>query len=137
MLKKRQINLKNRFFFGHFSKRQKAHLILKKSHSNFFFTLTDIRNKVIICKTAAMILGKGERRRRRKSPQIIELMLIKLDKYLLLYNIIELRLILRVRIRQYIDFLLLGFSRRKLIVSEIIYNRILPYSMTRGRRKKY
>jgi hypothetical protein len=77
-------NIKSKFFFGPYNKRR-AYINISKSHSNFFMTLTDCKGRVIVCKTAAMVLGKLERRRRRKAPQTIEYMIASLDKYFTLY----------------------------------------------------
>ncbi len=78
--------MKSKFRLGPFNKRR-AYINIRKSHSNFFMTLTDCIGRVIICKTAASVLGKLERRRRRKAPQTIEYMIASLEKYFVLYNI--------------------------------------------------
>jgi hypothetical protein len=81
-------NLNSKFHFGSKSKSKRiVYLHVHKSYSNFFMTLTDCRARVITCITAAKILGKLERRRRRKAPQTIENMIAGLDKYFTLYNI--------------------------------------------------
>jgi ribosomal protein S11 len=81
------LTVKDKFKFGKYSNKKKAYIKIHKSHSNFFMTLTDFNGKVIVCKTAAMVLGKLERRRRRKAPQTIEYMVASLDEYFILYNI--------------------------------------------------
>jgi len=44
--------LNNKLKFRFFLKNNCAKLFFKKSNSNFFFTLLDLRNKVICCKTS-------------------------------------------------------------------------------------
>jgi hypothetical protein len=82
-------DIKKKFTFGFFFNKKYAYLNMRKSYSNFFFTLTDKKHRVIICHTAAMVLGKLERRRRRKAPQTIEYMIASLDKYFLLYILLD------------------------------------------------
>jgi hypothetical protein len=72
------IGKNKKFRLGVNINKRKAYINIRKNHSNFFITLTDCIGKVIICKTAAMVLGKLERRRRRKSPQTIEAMISSL-----------------------------------------------------------
>lgn len=127
---------KNKFRFGPPNKRR-AFLNIKRTHSNFFMTLTDCIGQVIICKTAAMVLGKLERRRRRKAPQTIEYMIASLDKYFTLYNIWGIKIILRIRPGQYVANIARSLTARKIFLLRILNRRKLPYSYTRGRRKKY
>lgn len=128
--------LKSKFRFGKNLKYRRAFINLRKSHSNFFFTLTDRKGNVIVCKTAAMVLGKLERRRRRKAPQTIEYMVASLDKYLILYDIKSIHLYLQMRPGQYVVNLIQSLTARKISLVKIFYRRKLPFSSTRGRRKK-
>ena len=133
---KNLINIKSKFSFGPYNKRR-AYINISKSHSNFFMTLTDCKARVIVCKTAAMVLGKLERRRRRKAPQTIENMIASLDKYFTLYNIWGIKLILTVRPGQYVANISKSLISRKIALLTIFNHRKLPFSFTRGRRKKY
>ena len=83
----KEVKKDKEFVFNFFDKGKIAFLFLKKNHSNFFMTLTDVRGKVIVCKTAASVIGKGENRRRRKSPLVIEHMISSLEEFFLLYEI--------------------------------------------------
>jgi len=130
-------DIKNKFIFSLAYKKKIAYLNLKKTYSNFFFTLTDKKHRVIICKTAAMVLGKLERRRRRKAPQIIEYMIASLDKYFMLYKITGLKLILHIRPGYNVINLIRSLQARNIFLTKILYRRKLPYSTTRGRRKKF
>lgn len=129
-------SIKSKFFFGPFNKRR-AYINISKSHSNFFMTLTDCRGRVIVCRTAAMVLGKLERRRRRKAPQTIEYMIASLDKYFTLYSIVSIKLIMTIRPGQYIANISKSLTSRKIALLRIFNRRRLPFSFTRGRRKKY
>lgn len=130
-------DIKNKFNFGFSYDKKYAYLNLRKSYSNFFFTLTDKKHRVIICHTAAMVLGKLERRKRRKAPQTIEYMIASLDKYFLLYNITGLKLILHIRPGYNVINLVRSLQARNIFLIKIFYKRKLPFSTTRGRRKKY
>jgi ribosomal protein S11 len=125
------------FFFLKKNKKKIIFLCMRKKHSNLFLTLTDCNGKTIICLTAAKTIGKLERRRRRKSPQTIEYMVLYLKRYFYLYNIKFIRLILYMRPGQYINYLIRCLQQRKLKILSIFNYRKLPYSKTRGRRKKY
>lgn len=129
-------NIKSKFFFGPFDKKR-AYLNISKSHSNFFMTLTDCFGRVIICKTAASVIGKLERRRRRKAPQTIEYMIASFEKYFTLYNIWGIKLILQIRPGQYVANISRSLLSRQIFLLNIYNRRKLPYSFTRGRRKKY
>jgi len=130
-------DIKKKFTFGFFFNKKYAYLNMRKSYSNFFFTLTDKKHRVIVCHTAAMVLGKLERRRRRKAPQTIEYMIASLDKYFLLYNINGLKLILHIRPGYNVINLVRSLQTRNICLIKILNRRVLPFSTTRGRRKKY
>jgi len=130
-------DIKNKFLFGFSHDKKYVYLNMRKSYSNFFFTLADKKHKVIVCNTAAMVLGKLERRRRRKAPQTIEYMIASFDKYFLLYNITGIKLILHIRPGFSIINLVRSLQSRNIFLIKILYKRKLPFSLTRGRRKKY
>lgn len=110
---------------------------MRKTHSNFFMTLTDRRSKVIVCKTAAMVIGKLERRRRRKAQQTFDYMVASLDEYFQLYNIQGIYLYLKMRPGKYVTNLIRNLSSRKIFLIKVFCRRKLPFSTTRGRRKKF
>jgi ribosomal protein S11 len=130
-------NKKQKFLFLTVQNKKRANIHLRKNYSNFFLTLTDTQNKVIVCKSAAMVLGKLQRRRRRKAPQTMENMVANLEHYFSFYNIKCLYLILHIRPGLYVRFLARSLKARKIQLLNIKYKRKLPYSYTRGRRKKF
>lgn len=130
-------DIKNKFIFGFSNNKKYAYLNMRKSYSNFFFTLVDKQHRVIICHTAAMILGKLERRRRRKAPQTIEYMISSFDKYFLLYNITGIKLILHIRPGFSVINLIRSLQSRNISLIKVFYKRKLSFSTIRGRRKKY
>lgn len=134
MIKKIKKNKK--FAFKRKENTTVALLFLRKNHSNFFMTLTDWRGKVIICKTAASVLGKLERRRRRKAPQTMDVMIASFKKYLILYKIYGLSLILQMRPGQYLPHIIRSLRSRKIALFDIFNCRKVAYSYTRGRRKR-
>lgn len=117
--------------------KRRAFIKMRRTHSNFFMTLTDRKSKVIVCKTAAMVIGKLERRRRRKAQQTLDYMVASLDKYFELYNIQGIYLFLKMRPGQYVANLIRSLSARKIFLIKVFCRRKLPFSTTRGRRKKF
>ncbi len=134
---KKESDIKPKFRLGLNLKKQKVYINMRKTHSNFFLTLTDCFGRVITTKSAAIVLGKSERRRRRKSPQTIEYMIASISEYLTFYNIWGIRLILHMRPGQYVFNLIKSLQARKIFLLRIFLRRKLPFSTTRGRRKKY
>jgi ribosomal protein S11 len=47
--------IKNKFYFG-LKSLKKGRLYLRKSFSNIFLTFTDLKNKVVICKTSGILV---------------------------------------------------------------------------------
>jgi ribosomal protein S11 len=135
MRSRASIEKNKKFRLGSNINKRKAYINMRKNHSNFFLTLTDCIGKVIISKSAAMVLGKLERRRRRKSPQTIEAMVASLEKYLQFYKIKFINVVLHIRPGHYITNLSRSLKVRKISILNIWYRRRLPYSSTRGRRK--
>lgn len=45
--------IKNKFYFG-LKSLKKGRLYLRKSFSNIFLTFTDLKNKVVVCKTSGI-----------------------------------------------------------------------------------
>src|SRR5690349_15040906 len=97
---------KNKFRFSLKRKKKIAYIYIRKNHSNLFITLTDKIGQTIICKTAALVLGKMERRRRRKSHYILDIMLNSFNKYFDLYKIQGIKLFLRMRPGQFLKKLI-------------------------------
>jgi len=96
--------LKKHFNFGDFKSKIVARIFFKKSRSNFFITLTDINNNVIVSKSSGCVLSSNSKRR-KKSPQAVEDIMRSLKPYLVIYNITHIEVILRQRINIFIHFL--------------------------------
>lgn len=126
-----------KFDFGKDPILKRACLQIRKTHSNLFMTLTDCSGCAIVTKTAAMVLGKLERRRRRKAPQTIENMITSFEKHFSFHKIDCLIIILRIRPGQYINNIIKSLKSRNILIRAIFTRRKLPFSFTRGRRKKY
>jgi hypothetical protein len=131
-----EVKKNKKFFFKYFRNNKIAFLFLRKNHSNFFMTLTDRDGRVITCKTAATVIGKSERRRRRKAPQTMEYMINSLEEFFILYEIWGLCIFLQMRPGQYIKNIIQSLNSRKISLFSIYNFRKNPYSYTRGRRKK-
>ncbi len=63
-----------------------AKIYLRRTYTNIFITLTDLDNKVIVCKTSGMS-GITKSKRRKTTPQAVESIMKALHSYIKLYNI--------------------------------------------------
>lgn len=124
-----------RFYFGPDNLSNLAYLQIRKSHSNIFMTLTDCDGCVIVVKTAATVIGKLERRRRRKAPQTIENMIASLDRFFLKFSITKLKIVLLIRPGQYLNNIVTSLKSRHIFIKAIYLNRKIPFSFTRGRKR--
>jgi len=91
--------IKNKFYFG-LKSLKKGRLYLRKSFSNIFLTFTDLKNKVVICKTSGNsgIIGS---KRRKRIPMALESIFKSLYKVLQLYQIKCVEIILKMRKRSF------------------------------------
>lgn len=97
-----KIKRKRHFYFG--KEKDTGYLYLKRSASNIFLTLTDLKHKVIICKTSGSS-GIVASKRKKKNPHAIESIVRELNTFFQLYKITKIRLILRMRINTFFYFL--------------------------------
>lgn len=122
MLKK-----KYRFVFKKLGyKFRTCRIYLKKSHSNIFITMTDLRDKVIICKTSGSS-GVTGNKRRKKVPQVIELIFKEVLKYLQHYKIFHIDLVLKMRVNVYYYILMKELSYYGISVVGFTVRRKVPH----------
>jgi ribosomal protein S11 len=120
MLKKIYIfkKKKNHFFFGKFLNKI-GKIYIRRTFSNIFITLCDLKNKVITCQTSGSS-DIYQNKRRKKISQAIEKIILKLNKFLKLYNISFLHIIFKIKIK----------SHAYMLLSKLIYYNINILSIT-------
>lgn len=126
---------KKHFFFKKGNLENTAKIYLNKSYTNIYVTLTDLHNKVIICKSSGNsgIFGS---KRRKIAYQAIELIIRKLSVYLKLYNIITVIIILKIKINPLLYFLLKELIYYNIIIKEISLRRPKAFNGVRGRKMR-
>lgn len=94
-----------------------ANVLLRCTRANTFLTLTDIKNQVIISKSAGScgIIG---RKKKKISPYVIESMVNYLTPYLRLYNIKQLNLIFKSKSRSFFPFLIKNLHMNGLTIND-------------------
>ena len=83
-----------------------AKLYLRKTWSNIFITLTDLRNKVIICKTSGNCNISHSKRRKKIAMAIETIIKYLYDESISLFNIKNIEIILKMRVRSHLYTLL-------------------------------
>jgi len=89
-----------RFYFGR-TGMNIGKIYIKRSYTNIFITLTDLNNKVIMCKTAGSSIEERNKRRKKVS-YTVNIIISKLQTYLEIHNIKSIILIIRLRIKSFV-----------------------------------
>lgn len=77
-----------------------AYLYLRRGFSNIFLTLTDLKKRVVICKTSGSSAIFGPKRKKRAALALEKIVKFLAD-YLVLYNIRRVILTTRMKINRY------------------------------------
>src|SRR5690606_23509581 len=93
------------FFFGRRAIGPVARIYMKKVYNNMFFTLTDLRGKVICCKTSKALLGRGPKRR-RTAPHTIELIIQHISPFFTLYSLRGIQIFFKNRLSSHFRYLI-------------------------------
>jgi len=119
------------FYLG--KKQDTARLYLRKTFSNIFCTLTDIRHRPIICKTSGNsgIIGS---KRRKRVPYALESIVKELNPYFKLYSIKSLFLIIKMRINKYYHALTRELVFYGIGIKRVKVRRALAFNGVRGRK---
>lgn len=124
---------KKNFYFGRLN-RFIGRIHMKKVYNNIFFTLTDLRNRVICCKTSKAVLGKGPKRR-RTAPHSIELVISTMHSYFTLYNLWGVQIYFKNRYSSHFRYLINALQLCNLIIRRFKVRRPLAFTKgIRGRR---
>lgn len=128
-MKYKYLKIKN-FKLG--NKFKTAKIFIKKTYSNIFITLTDLNNKVIICKTS----GSSEKiynKRKKKVAQAVEKIVFKIKHYLNLYNILYVHIIIKMKIKTHIYTLLTKLKLYGINIISLKSKKILAHNGIKGR----
>jgi len=128
-MKYQYLKIKN-FILG--NKNKTAKIFIKRTYSNIFITLTDLNNKVIICKTSGSS-DKIYNKRKKKVAQAIEKIIYKIKNYFLLYNIINLHIIIKMKIKTHIYTLLSKLHFYGMNILSIKSKKIIAHNGVKGR----
>jgi ribosomal protein S11 len=131
MLKYKYRHEKNHFFFGNL-KSKIAKIFIRRSYTNVFITLSDLNNKVIICKTSGSSDSYTNKRRKRIS-QAVEKIMNGIKKVIKLYNIVKLHVILKMKVKSHVYTLLSRLKYYGLIILSICSKRKLAHNGVKGR----
>jgi ribosomal protein S11 len=130
---KYKIKKNKNFFFG--LENNIAKIYIKKTYSNIFVTLTDLNNKVIICKTS----GSSDiykNKRKKKISQAVEKIVYNINNFLKLYEIKYVEIILKMKIKSHIYILLEKLNYFGIIIMSICSLKILPHNGVKGRNER-
>jgi ribosomal protein S11 len=95
---------KKNFFFGR-SARPIGRVFMRKAYNNMFFTLTDLKSKVVCCKSSKSIVGKGPKRR-RTAPHAIEPAIAAMSPFFNLYNLWGVQIFFKTRYSSHFRYLI-------------------------------
>jgi ribosomal protein S11 len=124
-----------KFFFGVLNGKRIARLFFKKSFSNFFVTLTDMKGNVL----ASVSSGKaneGVSKKRKKSHYSMEAVFQQLLEVLQYFRIFFLELILKVRIGAHVFALVRELSFYGFTISKILELNKIPHMVLEVERKQ-
>lgn len=122
---------KNHFFFGKLKLRV-AKLYIRRSYTNIFITLCDLKNKVIICKSSGSS-DNIKNKRRKRIAQAVENIMLHIKKTMKLYNILNIHLILKMKIRSHVYTLLNRLKYYGINILNISSRRSISHNGVRGR----
>lgn len=110
-----------------------AKIYLRKTWSNIFITLCDLKNKVIICKTSGNSKISDSKRRKKIAMAIETIMKYLYNETILLFNIRNIEIILKMRVRSHLYTLIKRLKYYKINIISIISKKKVAHN---GIRKK-
>lgn len=110
-----------------------ANIIINRSFSNIFITVTDLRKRVIICKSSGAS-GVGFLKKSKKSPQAIENIINALVPFFELYQLKNFNLILKVRFSSHIVILVKELTTRGYNIVKFLNRCKIAHNGMRGRK---
>jgi len=125
------VEKKKKFFLGR-RRVKRALVVFKRTHSNIFITLLDLKKKVIICKSSG-IVKVGDSKKKKIAPQAIEKIVKALSSYFYLYKISIVSILLKVRVSVHVLNLMRELSRYGIKIRSFVDVKRVPHNGLRGR----
>jgi ribosomal protein S11 len=121
-----------RFFLGEGVNRT-AHLYMRKTFSNVFLTLTDLNDKVIICRSSGSS-GIWRLKKRKASPYALERIVSKLNYHFRFFRIKSLKVFIKMRLNNFSHHLLRYLEPCGIQVVSFKRSICVPHNGMRGPR---
>jgi len=122
-----------KFYFNNKKIKNTANIMVNRSFSNIFITITDLRKNVVICKSSGSS-GVGNLKKSKKSPQAIENIVNALIPYIELYKIRNLNIILKVRFSSHVILLVKELHDRGYNIIQFMTRLKVGHNGMRGRK---
>jgi ribosomal protein S11 len=119
-----------KFFLG--ENNNIAKIYIKKTYTNIFITLCDLKNKVIICKTSGSS-DKIYNKRKKRIAQAVEKIIFKMKKFFKMYEIKYIYLILKMKVKAHVFTLLSKLHSYGIKILSIKSKKILAHNGVKGR----
>jgi ribosomal protein S11 len=113
-----------------------AKLYLNRSYTNIFITLTDMQDRVIICKSAGNSEPTQHSKRYKIIPQAIETICEKLHFFFDLYSINKVLIVLKIKKNILFDYLLKELDYYFINVIGIQIRRTVAFNGVRSRKAR-
>jgi len=125
--------MNKKFYFYNKSFKNAANIILNRSFSNIFITVTDLKKRVVICKSSGSS-GVGHLKKSKKSPQAIENIINALVPFFELYKIQNFNIILKVRFSSHVILLVKELHDRGYNIIQFTTRLKVGHNGMRGRK---
>jgi ribosomal protein S11 len=135
MLKKKfKIRKYKNFFFGKNSINKMANIYIRRTYTNVFVTLTDMKNNVVICITSGSADRTLTNRRKKRIAQSVEQIVLAMNYFFKLYEIKALNIILKMRVKAHVYTLIHKLINLGLVILSISSRRLIAHNGVKGRR---
>ena len=124
-----KVKPKNKFVFGKGSCR----FYLRKTYSNIFVTMTDLKGNVIKCTTSGSA-GVGKSKRRKKAPQSFENIVLTLKSSLQLYKVNKIFLYLSCRVSRLVYSLIKEIQYHGFVIRGVVLRHRVAHNGVKGRK---
>lgn len=135
MLKKKfKVRKYKKFFFGMDQKNKMANIYIRRTYTNVFVTLTDMKNNVVICITSGSADKTLTNRRKKRIAQAVEQIVLAMNYFFRLYEIKSLNIILKMRVKAHVYTLISKLINLGLSILSISSRRLIAHNGVKGRR---
>lgn len=125
--------MNKKFIFSNKNLSNTTNIIVNRSFSNIFITMTDLKHKVVICKSSGAC-GVGFLKKSKKSPQAIENIVNALVFFLELYKIKKIIIILKVKFTSHMIILVKELLSKGYKIIKFVNRLKIGHNGMRGRK---